>query len=161
VKHTYSLPGCKGPSGIAMDPTSRRIFIGCSDKYLMAIVNADSGKIVAKFPIPREDADASRFDPETRLAFASCVNGLSIIHMDSPDKFSVPVNSETQDAARTMDLDPETHQVFVVTADMGPAPPPTKQDLDPRRPIVPNTFAMLEFAPDIVGTPGDTNENIC
>ena len=146
VKHTYPLPGCKGPSGIAMDTTTRRIFIGCSDSNMMVIVNADTGKIVAKFAIG-EDTDASRFDPATHLAFASCVNGLNIIHEDSPDKFSAPVKVETQDGARTMELDPKTHHVFVVTADMGPAPPPTKQDPDPRRPIVPNTFVMLELAP--------------
>ena len=146
VKHTYPLPGCKGPSGIAMDTTTRRIFIGCSDSNMMVIVNADTGKLVAKFAIG-EDTDASRFDPATHLVFASCVNGLNIIHEDSPDKFSAPVKVETQDGARTMELDPKTHHVFVVTADMGPAPPPTKQDPDPRRPIVPNTFVMLELAP--------------
>jgi DNA-binding beta-propeller fold protein YncE len=146
VKHTYPLPGCKGPSGIAMDTATRRIFIGCSDSNVMAIVNADTGKIVAK-PAIAEDTDASRFDPETHLAFASCENGLSIIHEDSPDKFSLAATVKTQDGARTMALDPKTHHVFVVTADMKPAPPPTKQDPDPRRPIVPDTFVMYELAP--------------
>ena len=47
VKHTYPLAGCKGPSGIAMDTATRRIFIGCSDSNVMAIVNADTGKVIA------------------------------------------------------------------------------------------------------------------
>lgn len=147
VKHTYPLTGCKGPSGIAMDTATRRIFIGCSDSNVMAVVNADTGKVIAT-PHIAEDTDASRFDPATHLAFASCENGiLSIIHEDSADKFSVVGNVKTQDGARTMALDPKTHHVFVVTADMKPAPPPTKEDPDPRRPIVPGTFVMLELAP--------------
>ena len=46
-----------------------------------------------------------------------------------------------------MELDPKTHHVFVVTADMGPAPPPTKEEPDPDRPIIPGTFVILELAP--------------
>jgi DNA-binding beta-propeller fold protein YncE len=147
VKHTYPLAGCKGPSGIAMDTATRRVFIGCSDSNVMAVVNADTGKVIAT-PKIAEDTDASRFDPETQLAFASCENGtLSVVHEDSPDKFSVVANVKTQDGARTMALDTKTHHVFVVTADMKPAPPPTKEEPDPRRPIVPGTFVVLELAP--------------
>jgi DNA-binding beta-propeller fold protein YncE len=147
VKHTYPLAGCKGPSGIGMDTATRRIFVGCSDSNVMAIVNADTGKEIATPPIAK-DTDASRFDPETRLAFASCENGLlTIIHEDSADKFSVVANVKTQDGARTMELDPKTHHIFVVTADMGPAPPPTKEEPDPDRPIIPGTFVILELAP--------------
>jgi hypothetical protein len=113
----------------------------------MAIVNADTGKVIAT-PTIAQDTDASRFDPETRLAFASCENGvLTIIHEDSADKFSVVANVKTQDGARTMELDPKTHHVFVVTADMGKAPPPTKEEPDPDRPIIPGTFVILELAP--------------
>jgi DNA-binding beta-propeller fold protein YncE len=147
VAHTYPLAGCKGPSGIAMDTAARRIFIGCSDSNVMAIVNADTGKVIAA-PKIAEDTDASSFDPESHLAFASSENGmLSIIHEESPDKYSAAVNIKTQDGARTMTLDPKTHHVFVVTADLKPAPPPTKEDPDPRRPIVPGTFVLIELAP--------------
>jgi hypothetical protein len=57
------------------------------------------------------------------------------------------VKVETQDGARTMELDPKTHHVFLVTADMGLAPQPTKQDPEPRRLVVANKFVMLELAP--------------
>jgi DNA-binding beta-propeller fold protein YncE len=126
---TIPIAGCKGPSGIAMDTTTRRVFIGCSDSNVMAIVNADTGKVIAS-PKIAEDTDASRFDPETHLAFASRENGtLSIVYEDSPDKFSVVANVKTQDGARTMALDPKTHHVFVVTADMKPTPPPRRRSL--------------------------------
>jgi hypothetical protein len=147
VRHTWPISNCKGPSGIAMDTNTRRIFIGCSDSNTMAVVNADTGKVIAT-PSIAEDTDASRFDPATRLAFASCENGvLSVIHEDSPDKFTVVANVKTKDGARTMALDSKTHHIFVVTADMKPAPPPTKDEPEPRRPIVPGTFVILELAP--------------
>jgi YVTN family beta-propeller protein len=147
VKHTWPVAPCVRPAGIAMDTATRRIFIGCSDSNSMTIVNADTGKVITALSIA-EDTDASRFDPASRLAFASCEKGfLSIVHEDSPDAFKVIANVKTKDGARTMGLDLKTHHVFVVTADLKPAPPPTKQNPEPHRRVVPGTFVILELAP--------------
>ena len=147
VEHAWSVSSCVGPAGIAMDTVTRRIFIGCSDSNSMTIVNADTGKVITVIPID-EDTDASRFDRGTLLAFASCEHGwFSIIHEDSPDHFHLVANVKTKDGARTMALDPRTHHVFVVTADLKPAPPPTKENPEPRRPVVPGTFVILELVP--------------
>ena len=47
---------------------------------------------------------------------------LTIAHEDTPDKYSAAENVPTQRGARTMTLDPKTHNVYVVTAKFGPAP---------------------------------------
>ena len=61
----------------------------------MAVVDADSGKLVTTLPIG-DGVDANAFDPETGLAFASCGEGvLTVVHEDSPDKFSVVENVPT------------------------------------------------------------------
>ncbi len=74
VKATWPLsPGCESPSGLAMDRQHRRLFAGC-ENTTMAIVNADTGKVIATEPIGR-GVDAARFDPATGLAFASCGEG--------------------------------------------------------------------------------------
>jgi YVTN family beta-propeller protein len=144
VKHTYPLAGCEAPSGIAMDTATRRVFSGCSDSKKLAVTDADSGKVVAA-PAIGEDTDASGFDPETKLAFASCREGvLSIVHEDSPDKYSV-VNVKTEFGARTMALDPKTHHVFLVTADLKPPAPKTAENPNPRPQPVPGTFRILEY----------------
>jgi len=146
IKHTYPLPGCEAPSGIAMDTVHRRVFSGCSDSKKLAVTNADTGKVVAT-PEIGEDTDASGFDPATGLAFASCREGvLSIIHEDSPDTYSVVANVKTEFGARTMALDPKTHHVFTVTADLKPAAAPTKDNPHPRPQPVPGTFRILELA---------------
>jgi hypothetical protein len=88
--------------------------------------------------------DAAAFDPETNLAFASCGEGvLTVVREDSPNNFSVAENVPTQEGARTMALDPKTHQVFVVTAKFGPPPAPTAEQPHPRHTILPDSFVVL------------------
>jgi DNA-binding beta-propeller fold protein YncE len=145
VKHEYPMAGCEAPSGIAMDTAHRRVFSGCSDSKKLAVTDADSGKVVAA-PEIGEDTDASGFDPGTGLAFASCREGvLSIIHADSPDKYTNVANVKTEFGARTMALDLKTHHVFVVTADFKPAPAATADNPHPRPQPVPGTFRILEY----------------
>jgi DNA-binding beta-propeller fold protein YncE len=145
VKHTYSLAPCEAPAGIAMDTAHRRIFSGCADNKMIAITNADTGKVIATPPIG-ENTDASAFDAATGLAFASCREGvLTIIHEDSSDKFSVVANVKTEYGAQTMALDPKTHNVYTVTADFGPAPAPTAEEPHPKPAALQGTFRLLVF----------------
>jgi DNA-binding beta-propeller fold protein YncE len=141
VKARWPMAGCEGPSGLAMDREHRRLFSGC-DK-LMAIVDADSGKEVSTLPIC-DGVDATAYDPETKLAFASCHDGkLTMIREESPDKFTVVENVTTQLGARTMALDPKTHQVYTVTAKFGAPPAATTENPHPRPSIEPNSFVVL------------------
>ena len=141
VKANWPMEGCEGPSGLSMDRQHRRLFSGC-DK-MMAIVDADSGKLVSHLPIC-DGVDATAYDDETKLAFASCHDGkLTVIHEDSPDKFNIAENVPTQEGARTMALDPKTHTVYTVTAKFGPRPAPTADNPHPRPSIEPDSFVVL------------------
>ena len=144
VTATWPLAPCQEPSGLAMDTANRRLFAGC-DK-LMAVIDANTGKVIATPPIG-EGVDAAAFDPGTGYAFAS--NGgsgtLTVVHEDSPDKYSVVEDVPTQAHARTMALDPKTHQVFLVTADFGPAPAATADNAHPRPTMVKDSFVVLVF----------------
>jgi DNA-binding beta-propeller fold protein YncE len=116
VLHRWPLTGCEEPSGLAMDTKSRRLFVGCGNK-VMAIVNADTGKIVTTLPTG-DGTDANAFDPGTGFAFSSNGEGtLTVVHEDSPDKFSVVENVETKKSARTMTVDLKTHNIFLPAAD--------------------------------------------
>lgn len=142
VKERWPLAGCDEPSGLAMDRKNRRLFVGCDNK-VMPVVDADSGKILATLPIG-EGVDATAFDEETGLAFASCGEGvLTVVREESPSKFSVAENVSTQKGARTMALDEKTHQVYTVTAKFGPPPAPTADQPHPRASILPDTFVVL------------------
>ena len=142
VKAKWPLAPCTEPSGLSIDRKNRRLFVGCDNK-MMAVVDADSGKVLAT-PAIGEGVDATAFDPGTGLAFASCGEGvLSVVKEDSPDKFSVAESVPTQQGARTMALDTKTHNVFVVTAKFGPPPAATADNPHPRRTILPDSFVAL------------------
>jgi hypothetical protein len=114
--HRWPLAPCKSPSGLAMDLKNRRLFAVCDEK-VMAVVNADTGKVVAS-PAICDGPDAAAFDPATGYAFASCGDGnVTVVHEDSPDKFSVVENVPTKRSARTMGLDLKTHNVFLPAAE--------------------------------------------
>jgi len=114
--HRWPLAPCKSPSGLAMDLKNRRLFAVCDEK-VMAVVNADTGKVVAT-PAICDGPDAAGFDPATGYAFASCGDGnLTVIHEDSPDKYTVVENVPTKRSARTMGLDLKTHNVFLPSAE--------------------------------------------
>lgn len=120
VLHRWPLAPCKEPSGLAMDLKARRLFAVC-DNAMMAVVNADSGKVVAT-PKIGEGPDAAAFDPDTNYVFSS--NGetgtLTVVHEDSADKYSVVENVATKKGARTMALDSKTHNIVLPAADMVP-----------------------------------------
>lgn len=145
VKASWSLAPCEEPSGLAIDRKHRRLFSGCHNK-MMAVVDADTGKVVATPPIA-EGVDANAFDPQTDLAFASCGEGvLVVVREDSPHKFTVKENAPTEAGARTMALDEKTHQIYTVTAKFGPPPAPTAENPRPWHTILPDTFVVLVLA---------------
>jgi DNA-binding beta-propeller fold protein YncE len=142
VKAKWPLAPCTEPSGLSIDRKNRRLFVGCDNK-MMAVVDPDSGKVLAT-PAIGDGVDATAFDAETGLAFASCGEGvLTVVREESPDKFSVAENVPTQQGARTLALDSKTHNVFVVTAKFGPPPAPTADNPHPRRAILPDSFVVL------------------
>src|SRR6202451_2352556 len=103
------------PRRLSIDRTKSRLFVGCGNK-MMAVVDPDSGKVLAT-PAIGDGVDATTFDAETGLAFASCGEGvLTVVKEESPDKFSVLGNVPTQPGARTLALDAKPHTIFVVTA---------------------------------------------
>ena len=144
ILNRWPLAPCESPSGMAIDIEHRRLFIGCHNK-LMAVMDADNGKVVTTVPIG-QGVDANRFDPDTQLAFASTGDGhLTVVHEDSPDKYTVVADVPTQRGARTMEVDPKTHDVFTVTAEFGPMPADVKPGERRRPPIIPGSFTLLVF----------------
>ncbi len=138
---TWPLGTCEGPSGLSMDVAHHRLFSGCHNNVMM-VVNSDTGGIVATLPIG-QGVDATAFDPASQLAFSSNGDGtLTVAREDSPGAFAVVQNAATQSGARTLAVDTNTHDVYLVTArfTLGtPAPGQTR----PSRTLVPGSFTLL------------------
>lgn len=126
ILHRWPLAPCKEPSGLAMDTEGRRLFAVC-DNEMMAVVNADTGKVVAT-PKVGEGPDAAAFNPGTKEVFSS--NGetgtLTVVHQDSPDNYTITENVQTKTGARTMALDQKTNTLFLPAAEMIPPGPGQK-----------------------------------
>jgi DNA-binding beta-propeller fold protein YncE len=109
----------------------------------MTVLNAENGKLEATVAIGKHP-DAAGFDPETRLVFSSNGDGtMTVVHQDSPNKYTVVQTVPTALGARTLALDPKTHTIYLVTAKFGAAPAPTKEQPRPRAAAIPNSFEVL------------------
>lgn len=142
VASVWPLAGCDEPSGLAIDAPHGRLFPVCGNK-VMAVVDAASGKVLGTAPIGA-GVDADAYDPGTRLAFASCGEGvLTVLSIGSSGRPEVVQSVTTQRGARTMALDLEKHRVFLVTADFSPPPAATAEQPHPRPSIVPGSVRLL------------------
>ncbi len=118
VKDRWPVAPCQAPSSMAFDAQTRRLFLGCRS-HVMAVADADSGKIVATYPIG-DHVDASFFDPATKLVLHSLGDGhVAVFHQDSADNYTFMENIATNQGSKTMGLDPKTHRLFVPANEAG------------------------------------------
>ncbi len=143
VKRKWNLEGCTAPTGIAMDRAHHRVFSACGESHSVAVLDTQAGKLVTTVPIC-SGTDAAFFDPAQQLLFTSCGDGkITVIHEDTPDKYTVVGDITTEPRARTMALDEKTHRLYTVTAQFNPPPenPPAGQR--PRATMIPGSFHVL------------------
>ena len=142
--HSWPLAPCKNPSGMAIDAAHSLLIIGCHNG-LMAFWDYQKNRVVGTVPIGK-GVDANRFDPGTGLAFASCGDGtITVAHEDAPYRFTKVQTILTMKGARTMALDIGNHNLYTVSAEFGPAPPPAAKDPHPWPEMKPGTFTLLIF----------------
>jgi Uncharacterized conserved protein len=121
VTASWPTAPCHQPTGLDYDAKSRRIFVGCrSDRPLLAVLNADTGALVASLPIGRGN-DGVAFNPATRRIYAS--NGLDanlmVIDQQGPDSYRLEQAVTTRPMARTLALDPQRDRVYLIAAEGG------------------------------------------
>ncbi len=135
LDHTYSLSPCIAPTGLAMDLSNQRLFTVCSDSKGMTVVNMSTGSVITTVPIGG-GVDAVVYDAGSKLIFTSNGEGtVTIIHQESRDVYKVVQTLSTQVRARTMALDPNSHNIYLSVAEADPA----------TRKIKPGTFSLLVY----------------
>lgn len=139
VLNRWSISPAEGPTGLAFDARTRRLFAGC-DKMLV-VVDADNGAIVDKLPIG-DGCDGVAFDPATNDIYTSNGDGtLTVIHENSVSNFSVAANITTKRSARTIAIDYSTHLIYLPAAEFQPLEP--GQTGRPK--MKPGTFQIMVF----------------
>jgi DNA-binding beta-propeller fold protein YncE len=120
---SWPLAPCEGPTGIAYDKASNRIFSGCSRTSV--VINPDTGKVVASITNGTR-VDALGWDAAKKLIFIP--NGgegnVTVVHQDSPATYIVVATVATFQGAKTICVDPTTHNASLFQPERGPAPPP-------------------------------------
>jgi len=120
---SWPLAPCQGPTGIAYDKASNRIFSGCNRTSV--VVDPKTGKVVATIANGTR-VDALGWDAAKKLMYIP--NGgegnVTVAHQDSPEKYTVVATVETFPGAKTITVDQKTHNVYLFQPERGPAPPP-------------------------------------
>jgi DNA-binding beta-propeller fold protein YncE len=148
---SWPLAPCEGPTGIAYDKVQNRIFSGCNKTSV--VLDANTGKVVATIPNGTR-VDALGWDPGKQLIFIP--NGgegnVTVAHQDSADKYTVVATVPTFAGAKTICVDPATHNAYLFQPERGPAPPPAPdapppppggRGRGPQGPIVAAWFIVL------------------
>ena len=149
---SWPLAPCDGPTGIAYDKASNRVLAGCTETSV--VVNPDTGKVVASIPNGTR-VDALGWDPAKKLVFIP--NGgegnVTVAHQDSPDKYTVVATVPTFAGAKTICVDPTTHNAYLFQPERGPAPAPAAdapppaaggRGRGPQGPIVAGWFIVIK-----------------
>ena len=145
IKSRWPLAPAGAPTALAMDVQHHRLFSAGRNPQMMVVLDAESGKVIQSFPISA-GVDAAAYDAETGMIFVSTREGMvHVFHEDSPDKFSEAETIKTEYGAKTMGLDTKTHNLFLDTADFGPAPAPTADRPHPNRAPIQGTFHVLVY----------------
>src|SRR6266478_4861658 len=123
VTASWPVAPCEGPTGIAYDKASNRIFSGCNKTSV--VLDASTGKVVASITNGTR-VDALGWDPSKKLVYIP--NGgegnVTVVHQDSPDKYTVVATVPTFAGAKTIAADPVTHNVYLFQPERGPVPTP-------------------------------------
>src|SRR4026207_398984 len=109
---SWPLAPCEGPTGIAYDKVTNRIFSGCSKTSV--VVDASTGKVVASIANGTR-VDALGWDALTNLMDISNGGGghVTVVHQDSPDKYSVVATVPTFAGAKTITVDAAGHTAYL------------------------------------------------
>ena len=137
VEAHWPLAPAEEPTGLAFDKTTKRLFAGCGNKFLI-VLNASTGAIVDKLSIG-DGCDGVGFDVSTKNIFTSNGEGtMSVFHEKSADKIEPVTTVTTKRGARTIVVDQQTHLIYLPTADFEAQSNPQER---PR--MKPGTFQVL------------------
>jgi len=112
LAHWPVAPG-GSPVGLSIDTAKHRLYVGCRKPQKMIVMSTDDGKVIADLPIGA-GVDATKFDGQQ--GFASCRDGkLNVVGEGASGKFEIVQTVTTAVGAKTMDVDPATHKIYLPT----------------------------------------------
>jgi DNA-binding beta-propeller fold protein YncE len=149
VLASWPLAPCDGPTGIAYDRATNRIFSGCGKTSV--VVDPANGKVLATIA-NGDGVDALGWDASEKLIYipAGRDGNVTVVRQDSPDKYTVVATVPTFRGAKTIAVDPLKHVAYLFQPEYGPAPapaagasPPAPGARPPRGPVIAAWFIAI------------------
>jgi len=142
VLRTIALPGCEGPTGLALVAAGQRVISACANG-VAPVTDTRSGKVVATLAIDK-GPDAVLADDVRHAAFIPCGASGTLVAIDTANPAQIRVTGRvpTQVGARTGALDPRDGRIYLPAAKFE-APAPGQRRGKP----VPGSFVVLVLAP--------------
>jgi YVTN family beta-propeller protein len=142
IKNRFPIGVAKTPTGLAYDPATNRLFIGCREEPQMVVMDAGTGKVIAHFPIGK-GVDFAAFDADSKLVFTSSGEcSLGIFLQKAADEYEDAGAVKTQQSAKTLAFDSVTKKVFLPAAEFDVVPP-AEAGGRPKRTMKPGSFVVL------------------
>lgn len=139
VLASWPLAPCEGPTGIAYDRATNRIFSGCGKTSV--VIDPASGKVVATIA-NGDGVDALGWDAGEKLIYipAGRDSNVTVVRQNGPDTYAVVATVPTMRGAKTIAVDPVKHVAYLFQPEYGPLPPgtpaPAPGQRPPRGPVI-------------------------
>src|SRR5438093_1553003 len=146
VLASWPLAPCEGPTGIAYDRATNRIFSGCGKTSV--VVDATSSKVVATIT-NGDGVDALGWDASQHLIYipAGRDSNVTVVREDAPDRYTVVATVPTMRGAKTITVDTVRHIAYLFQPEYGPlppgTPPPAPGTRGPRGPVIAAWFFAI------------------
>jgi hypothetical protein len=140
IRNRYPLENCATPHSLLYDRITDRLFVGCQNG--LEVVDASRGTVVGR-SVACSNVDGAGFDPEQKLIFESCYEGVvSVIRQWSPDYYDLVDTVRTALFAKTMAFDPVSRKLFLPRGEFEIVP--DKVHLGSfKRQLKPNSFSVI------------------
>ncbi len=143
VVNVWPIGSGEKPSGMALDTAHHRLFLACQGNNRLVMMDSVNGRVIDSVPAG-EGGNTVAFDPVTQLVLSANGEGnVTIAHEDSPDKLTVRQTLTTATGARSLALDPKTHNLYVAAAEYNPAAQPASGGQSSS--MVPGSFKILVY----------------
>ena len=120
---SWPLAPCDGPTGIAYDHETNRVFAGCGKTSV--VVDGNSGKVVSTIT-NGDGVDALGYDESEKLIYipSGATGTVLVVRQKSADKYAVVATVPTIRGAKTIAVDPVSHTAYLFQPERGPSTPP-------------------------------------
>ena len=109
----WSILPCRAPTGMALDERQERLFIGCKDNALLAVVDIGTHRVMATVPIAK-GVDSVAFDPQIQRIYTTGKSGVLVVIQQEPGgSYRVLDKISLHYGAHTLAVDPATHRLYV------------------------------------------------